>query len=145
MTDNKVLRRGAVVVLAAVLALVVRLVLPGPAVRSGSDGPVQPVGPGSVFVVALLAGLLGWALLALLERVTARGRTVWTVIAVVVLLLSLLGPLGGVTGGDKVSLLALHLIVGVTLILGLPMRPRRGAAGDHGSAPNGGSVAADRE
>jgi hypothetical protein len=36
----------------------------------------------------LVAALAGWALLALLERFTARARTIWTAIALLVALLS---------------------------------------------------------
>ncbi|MEU4441489.1 DUF6069 family protein [Micromonospora chalcea] len=91
--------------------------------RTGSD--VQRVTPVAVAVSTLLAGLSGWALLALLERLTARARTVWTVVAGLVLLVSLLGPLGGGVGrAATLTLVAFHLVAGTVLITGL----RRGAA-----------------
>lgn len=91
--------------------------------RTGSD--VQRVTPVAVAVSTLLAGLSGWALLALLERLTARARTVWTVVAGLVLLVSLLGPLsGGVGGAATLTLVAFHLVAGTVLIIGL----RRAAA-----------------
>jgi hypothetical protein len=62
----------------------------------------------------------GWASPALLERLTARARTIWTVIAVAVLMLSLLaGPAAGITSGAKAGLALLHLAVGVVVIGGL--------------------------
>jgi hypothetical protein len=74
----------------------------------------------SVAVVALLAGFAGWGLLALLERVSGRARPIWTMIAGGVLLISLLGPLGGVGAAAVLGLLCLHLVVGLVLIAGLP-------------------------
>jgi hypothetical protein len=49
---------------------------------------------------------------------------IWTAIAVPVLVISPLGPLGGAGAADILALLALHLVVGLTLILGLPGRRR---------------------
>ncbi|MGH3348051.1 MAG: DUF6069 family protein [Nocardioides sp.] len=73
---------------------------------------------GSVLVVSSMASALGWALLAALERWTTRGRSLWIRIAVVVTLLSLLGPLTApdMTGGGRVLLTLLHLVVGVVTI-----------------------------
>ena len=81
------------------------------------------VGPVAVVVVALLVGFAAWGLLALLERVSGRARPIWTVIAGGVLLISLLGPLGGIGAAAVLGLLCLHLVVGLVLITGLP-RPR---------------------
>ncbi len=53
----------------------------------GESG-VRTIGPASVTAVSLLVSLLGWGLLALLERRTARARRIWTIIAFGVLLLS---------------------------------------------------------
>lgn len=87
-------------------------------VRTG-DTP-QTVGAGPIIGVRLLASLLGWALLALLEKRTARARRIWTVIAVIVLVLSLGGPLSdGVTGAIKVTLALLHGAVAAVLVPGL--------------------------
>ncbi|WP_034594744.1 DUF6069 family protein [Hamadaea tsunoensis] len=104
---------------ALVLWLVEHAVLgTDPAIRSGSS--TQSVGGVAVVAVALIVGFAAWGLLALLERVTTAGRRVWTVIAAVVLVLSLLGPLGGVTGGAKLALALLHLCVGGLLLAFLP-------------------------
>ncbi|MEV4135139.1 DUF6069 family protein [Dactylosporangium sp. NPDC049742] len=103
---------------AAVLALIVFFIARSAAgdlvVKSG--GSEQTVSAVAVVATVVIAGLLGWGLLALLERFTAKGRTIWTVIAVVFLLLSLLGPLGGTDAGTKVSLALLHLLVGAVII-----------------------------
>jgi len=77
------------------------------------------VSPGAIIASALAASLLGWALLAVLERITAvRARRAWVTTAVVVLLLSLLGPLTAseIDAGARASLLTIHLVVGAVLI-----------------------------
>lgn len=88
-------------------------------------GAVTPIGPIAVAAVALLAGLAGWGLLTLLERRTAHARRVWTVIAAAGLVLSLFGPLGGVSPTAIVTLAGMHLAVGAVLIALLPRGQRR--------------------
>lgn len=95
--------------------------------RSGTS--VLLVGPAAVAFAGLLAGLAGWASLALLERLTKHVRGVWTTLAGTVLVLSLVGPFGQATGtAAAVSLAAMHVAVGITVIvsLGSTARPRRG-------------------
>jgi hypothetical protein len=89
------------------------------AVRSGPGQPEQPIGLAAVLLISALAAALAWGSLALLERITGRARPIWTAIAVVVLVGSLLGPLGGVSTGARMSLIGLHLLVGGVLIVGL--------------------------
>lgn len=62
----------------------------GPAFDSGSRG--VDVGIGSVVGAAAGAALMGWSLLAILERWTARPGLVWTATAIGTALLSLGGP-----------------------------------------------------
>jgi Family of unknown function (DUF6069) len=82
---------------------------------SGTDG--QAVGPAAVALATIAAGLAGWVLLAILERITPRARSVWTVAAMVGLVLSLAGPLGsGVTTGAKLSLMCTHLAAAAVLM-----------------------------
>ena len=83
---------------------------------------------GSVVAVSLLASLLGWGLLALLERlVSRRALTAWTVVAVVVLMLSLSGPLTAATNAAvAIALVLMHLVVGAVLIMGLRRTTVRG-------------------
>ncbi|MGK5557956.1 DUF6069 family protein [Actinomadura kijaniata] len=75
------------------------------------------LGASQILVFSLLPGLLGWALLALLERVTSRAGAVWTVLALLVLALSF-APLASVeaTGGSKVVLALTHVAVGAVLV-----------------------------
>ncbi|ELP69452.1 DUF6069 family protein [Streptomyces turgidiscabies] len=88
-----------------------------------------PDGPGSTTTTALalpavligtaVVSLLGWGLLALLEKfAAARSRTVWTVAAVLVLVVSLFAPLfgAGLSGGNRATLVLLHLTVGAILV-----------------------------
>ncbi|WP_431935262.1 DUF6069 family protein [Micromonospora sp. RP3T] len=111
---------------ATLLGWVVAVPLAGVELVARSGDGEQHVTPFAVAVSTLLAGLAGWALLALLERFTGRARTVWTAVAALVLLLSLLGPLGGGAGGPAtVALVALHVVAGAVLVPGL----RRTAAG----------------
>ncbi|WP_119098723.1 DUF6069 family protein [Streptomyces sporangiiformans] len=105
---------------AALLAWLVTAKLAGTPldVRTGSGEAVQSVGVAAVVVAAVTAGLGGWASLAVLERlVPARARAVWTALAVVVLVLSLAGPLDqGTTTGAKAGLVGLHLVTGMVLV-----------------------------
>ena len=91
-------------------------------VRQG--GATRPVGAAAVALTALAAGLAAWGLLALLERTVRRPVRAYRVIAVIVLLLSLAGPLGsGADTSSRLVLLAMHVTVGAALIAGLPGRP----------------------
>jgi hypothetical protein len=75
------------------------------------------VGAPAVAFLTLLGGLAAWALLAILERVTPSGRTVWIAAAVVALLISLAGPLGGaVTAQAAIGLASMHLVAAAILI-----------------------------
>lgn len=107
------------------------------AVTAGVDVTV-PEGPGAttrttltlgaVVATAVVASLAGWGSLALLERVTTRARTAWTVLAVVVLALSL-PYLPGFSPAERVVLTLSHLAVGVPLIVGLRRTAR---SAEHG-------------
>ncbi|WP_100500428.1 DUF6069 family protein [Geodermatophilus chilensis] len=111
---------------AAVLTWTVAVPLLGVDLRVATEGGTRTVGVGSVLAAAAVAGLLGWALLALLVRSVARAETVWRVAAVVVLLLSLGGPVAmGVGTASVVVLLALHAVVAAVLVALLPAAVRR--------------------
>lgn len=116
-------RRSVTLVLAATAALVVWAVgvpLAGLDLTVGSGATAQSVGPASVVVVPLLAGGVAWALLALLESRLRNGRRVWRITAWTMLALSLLGPVGAGAAGKVLGVLvAMHLVAGVTLIVGL--------------------------
>jgi hypothetical protein len=104
--------------LAAALAwnVEVRVLLVHLTFRFGA-GPAQTVAIGEVIGVSAAASLLGWLLLALLERRTRDARRRWTTIALAVLAASLALPLTAATTGSAVAgLIALHLTVGVVVI-----------------------------
>jgi len=120
--------RTFIVVWAAVAALLIWLVqgpLTGVDLVVRNRDATSTVGPVAVVAVALAAGLVGWGLLALLERVTTRAGRLWAVIAVVVLLVSFAGPLGATTIQAKGALAAMHAVVGAILIAGLYRTSRR--------------------
>ncbi|GGU96706.1 hypothetical protein GCM10010182_10890 [Actinomadura cremea] len=77
----------------------------------------QDVSAAAMGVFALLPSLLGWAVLAGLERVTAHAARIWTAGALTLLAVSFL-PFTGVqaTGGSKVVLALAHAAVGAVLI-----------------------------
>ncbi|MET8259282.1 DUF6069 family protein [Micromonospora sp. NPDC005205] len=124
------LRRRALGVAAAVVApLAIWAIGALAGVDYTVESPGQPatvIGAGAIVMIALVAALLGWASLALLERFASRvARPVWISLAIVVTVLSFV-PLLGVeaTGGAKLALGATHVAVAVALIALLP-RPRR--------------------
>ena len=91
------------------------------AVRQGDT--TRHIGPAAVALTALVAGLAAWGLLTLLERTGRRPVRTYRIIASIVLILSLAGPLGsGVGTSSRLVLLAMHLTVGAALIIGLPGR-----------------------
>jgi hypothetical protein len=90
-------------------------------VRQGAS--TQHIGPAAIVVTALVAGLAAWGLLALLERTASRPIRMFRIVALIVLVLSLAGPLGsGVGTSSQIALLGMHTTVGAALILGLPGR-----------------------
>jgi hypothetical protein len=85
-------------------------------IRFGSAAP-ESVEVGLVAGASALASLAAWGLLALLERRTRRARSIWTAIAVVVLLVSLSLPLSaGTTNSVRATLALMHVVVAAILI-----------------------------
>ena len=80
--------------------------------------PAPQVGAANIVVVSAAASVAGWGLLAVLERLTERAAHVWAMIAAVVAVVSLIGPLTtpGFTGAGRVVLALLHLVVGAVVI-----------------------------
>ena len=118
LSRNAITVAGATVGALVLWLVETRLIGVDLAVRTG-DG-VQPVTGVSVAATALVAGLAATLSAWLLTRIAPRRcRTVWTVLASAVLLVSLLGPLGATSPAAVVSLVALHLLVGLSLLLGL--------------------------
>jgi hypothetical protein len=119
-------RARALAVIAATLAalavwlvtdplLGVDLIVP---TRPGSE-ELMSITPVLVAGTSLVVALAGWALLALLERFTARARTIWTAVAVLFALFSLAGPLstlGKSTAATVVTLALMHVAVAAVAI-----------------------------
>ncbi|WUH96303.1 DUF6069 family protein [Spirillospora sp. NBC_00431] len=78
-----------------------------------------------IVLVSLVSALLGWAAMAALERFTRHARTIWSVLAGTVLVLSFV-PIGieEATASTRVLLTIIHLAVAVAL-LPLLRRPAR--------------------
>ena len=94
------------------------------------DGSAEtlPIRVQDVLLVSALLSFAGWGFIAVLERLTARARRVWLVIAVAALVLSLGTPLAGVgiTLTNRFVLMLMHLAVGSVLIPALyRSSPRR--------------------
>jgi hypothetical protein len=107
---------GAVV--AAVLVWVVGEPLLGNDMIIKAEGQEpQDLGASAMVMFSLFFSLLGWALLALLERVTSRARLIWTIVALVFLAVSFLPPLTiEASGVTKVVLALAHVAVAAVLI-----------------------------
>jgi Family of unknown function (DUF6069) len=129
-TPTTRLRRArALAVIAAALAALAVWLISDPllgidltALTAPGSEELQPITPALVAGTSLVVALAGWALLALLERFTARTRTIWTAIALLVALLSLAGPLSALastTAANAVALALMHLAVAAVLIPGL--------------------------
>ncbi|MFD0020736.1 DUF6069 family protein [Streptomyces sp. NPDC058382] len=117
-------RRLGVTALAALAPVLVWLVtdpLLGHRPRISDGEQTLDIGAAPVAVVAVLASLSGWGLLAALERFAVRrARAIWTGVAGAVLAASFLPFIGdGVDGGTRVSLALMHLAVAAVLIPGL--------------------------
>jgi predicted permease len=94
-------------------------------IRFGAMHP-ETVVAGQVVGAALVAALLGWLLLTILERRTPRSRAAWTGAALLVLVISLALPLAAATTASAVvGLIALHLAVGAVVIPGMSYTARR--------------------
>jgi len=115
-------RSGIVVGTAAVAALAWAVITIGfDATIHGptfADATPEPVGIGAVAMATLAAGLIGWVLLAAIERWTKAPTRIWTPTVVVAALVSLGGPLSGsgVTVGDRLALISAHLLVAAIYI-----------------------------
>ena len=79
---------------------------------NGYPRPVD-IGPGTVAIASAVLSLVGWGLLALLERFTSWARRIWLGLTAVALVLSFALPLGGtgVMAADRAMLVLMHLAV----------------------------------
>jgi hypothetical protein len=80
-------------------------------------GHIQTITIGQVIGVTVAASLLGWLLLALLERRTPHARLLWTTLALAALAASLALPLAAATTTSAVAgLIVMHVTVGAAVI-----------------------------
>ncbi|MEJ3744325.1 DUF6069 family protein [Actinomycetes bacterium KLBMP 9797] len=115
-------RDRALAVLAAVVAAVLVWVVGEPLlgndmiIKAEGQEP-QDLGASAFVMFSLFFSVLGWALLALLERVTRRARSIWTVVALVFLAVSFFPPFTvEASGGTKVVLALAHVAVAAVLV-----------------------------
>lgn len=108
-----------------VLILIAGWVVTGDYPVAAVSGDDQSIGFPQVILVTALVGVAAWGLLALLERVTTRAAATWTTIAVVVFLLSMLGPLESGVGTSSKIVLALMHVGGAATIIPLMLRSTR--------------------
>ena len=107
---------GATLAAVAVWALAVLILSTSLVIRFG-DGAPQTIGIELVVIGSLTGSLLGLGSLVMLEKFTSRARTIWTAVAIGVLLVSLSLPLvAGTTASTKAALALMHLAVASVLI-----------------------------
>jgi hypothetical protein len=112
---------------AALAVWVIAVPLAGTDLTVRVNGETQSIEPGSVVTSTLIAALVGWALLAVLERVVRRPRRTWTINAIVAFAISLAGPLtSGADATTTITLIGMHLAVAAVLIPGLGRTARPG-------------------
>jgi hypothetical protein len=120
---------GAAIAAVVVWAIAVPLLGVHLLVRFGTSAP-QSVGVDFVIGASVIGSLAGWALLAFLERRTARARSIWTAVAAVAVLVSVSLPLSvGVSTSTKVTLALMHVAVAAIVIPAMRSgsRPNAGA------------------
>lgn len=80
-------------------------------------GHVQTIGIGQIIGVSVAASLLGWLLLAILEKRADHARLAWTTIAVVAVVASLALPLSAATTTAAITgLIVMHIAVAAVVI-----------------------------
>ncbi len=107
---------GAAIAAVVIWAIAVPLLGVHLQVRFGASAP-QSVGIDYVIGASVIGSLAAWGLLAWLERSTARARSIWTVVAIVAVLVSVSLPLSaGVSTSTKVTLILMHLAIATILV-----------------------------
>ena len=80
-------------------------------------GHVETIGIGQIIGVSLAAALLGWLLLAILEKRSAHARLAWTSLAVLAAAASLALPLRAATTTSAITaLIVMHIAVAAAVI-----------------------------
>jgi hypothetical protein len=129
---------GAIVAASAVWVVAVPVL--GLQLKTRFDNQdTQDVGLGLVLIAALVGSLAALGVLVLLEKVSTRAITIWTAVAVVVLLASLSLPLvAGTTTPAKGALALMHMAVATVLITTFRRGQHElGATNGEGRAPLG--------
>lgn len=118
---------GAALAVWALAELAFGIRLHSPAFEA--SGATFEISPPLVVTTALVPALAGWALLALLERLTSRAAQLWLAIALLALAASLSMPLSGsgLDAAQRVALVAMHLAVGAAVVPTLYGSARRTA------------------
>ena len=119
-TGERTLVVGATVLATALVWVIGEPLLGHDLVVASPGQPSMDLGLAEIASIALASSLLGWAALAILDRITARAVAIWTITAFVVLAVSFL-PFVGVeaSAGSKVVLALTHVAVAAVLIPGL--------------------------
>ncbi|MBP8918827.1 MAG: hypothetical protein KBG85_03900 [Micropruina sp.] len=116
---------GAAAAVACALVLWATLVpLGGLELAADMGGSVKQIGVLDIALTAFGAGLVGLLALRVLERFTGRAVTIWTVTALVVLVLSYGGALMAVSTAAMWALIGLHSVV-AAVIIAVGVRTRR--------------------
>lgn len=120
------IRRAAAVVAAVAAATVTWLVLTtiaGITLRVPTYARNPPLtsalGLGQVIITTLIAALLAWGVLATLEHVSGVARRLWTIIAPLAAIASLLLPLSAsaLAWSQRLPLVVFHVVVASVLIV----------------------------
>ncbi|MEU8109019.1 DUF6069 family protein [Nonomuraea muscovyensis] len=121
---TRVLAVGGAVVAAVLVGLAAAVLGIELRVDMRNGQPPMVIGLPLVAGFALAFALLGWGALAVLERFSERAATIWTWLAVIVLLVSFVPILSAeATAGARTVLAAMHLAVAAVLV---PLLRRRG-------------------
>ncbi|MFC4589046.1 DUF6069 family protein [Sphaerisporangium corydalis] len=121
----RALATAGTVVATGLIWLVAQVLDVGLVVDPRNGQPAGPIGLPIVVMFTLVLSLLGWGALAVLERLTRRARTIWTVLALVVLAVSFVPvTFVGATAGTRIVLSLMHVAVAAVLIPSL--RRKRG-------------------
>jgi len=102
----------------AIVELGVGFDVRSPGEAFGGASGTSDVGPLQVIIASGIGSLMGWALLALLERFSSRAGAVWVAVVLLALLASLGGPLSGtgIAAANRGVLVCMHLLVAAIVI-----------------------------
>ena len=83
-------------------------------------GPAQTIGLAMILATSAVAALAGWALVAVLRRITRHAQPIWNAVAVIILLVSMAGPfLSAATPAAAIVLALMHAGVAAVIVPGL--------------------------